>query len=106
MRDGAGRIVNIGDVGVERAWPGYIPYTLSKAGIVALTRGLAAALRPRRIAVNCVSPGAVLRPTGFPLTRWKAVARGQAAGPEDVAAAVLFFATCPHHITGQVLGVD
>jgi NADP-dependent 3-hydroxy acid dehydrogenase YdfG len=48
----------------------------------------------------------VLRPTGFPLTRWKAVARGQAAGPEDVAAAVLFFATCPHHITGQVLGVD
>ncbi|HSF07693.1 MAG TPA: SDR family oxidoreductase [Methylomirabilota bacterium] len=106
MRDGAGRIVNIGDVGAERTWPGYIPYTLSKAGIVALTRGLATALRPRRIAVNCVSPGAVLRPAGFPLARWKAVARGQAPRPEDVAAAVLFFATCPHHITGQVLGVD
>jgi len=106
MRGGGGHIVNIGDVGAERAWPGYIPYTLSKAGIVALTRGLAVALRPRRIAVNCVSPGAVLRPPGFPLARWKAVTRGRAAHPEDVAAAVLFFASCPRHITGQVLRVD
>jgi NAD(P)-dependent dehydrogenase (short-subunit alcohol dehydrogenase family) len=105
MPDG-GHIVNIGDVGAEGAWPGYIPYTLSKAGIVALTRGLAVALRPRRIAVNCVSPGAVLRPPGFPLARWKAVTRGRAAGADDVAAAVLFFATCPDHITGQVLRVD
>ncbi len=106
MMPGGGHIVNIGDVGAGEAWPGYIPYTLSKAGILALTRGLAVALRPRRIAVNCVSPGAVLRPPGFPLARWKAVTRGRTAGPEDVAAAVLFLATCSHHITGQVLRVD
>jgi len=62
-----GHIVNIGDVGALKAWPGYIPYTLSKAGTAALTRGLAAALRPLGIAVNCVAPGAVLRPPGFPL---------------------------------------
>ncbi|MGH7312587.1 MAG: SDR family NAD(P)-dependent oxidoreductase [Candidatus Rokuibacteriota bacterium] len=106
MRRAGGHIVNVGDVGAERAWPGYIPYTISKAGIVALTRGLAVALRPRRIAVNGVSPGAVLRPPGFPLARWKALTRGQAGRPEDVAAAVLFFATCPRYITGQVLHVD
>ena len=101
-----GHIVNIGDVGAERAWPSYIPYTISKAGIAALTRGLAVALRPRGIAVNGVAPGAVLRPVGFPLARWKAVTRGHEVGPEDVAAAVLFFATCPPNITGHILDVD
>ena len=100
-----GHIVNIGDVGAERGWPSYIPYTISKAGVAALTRGLAIALRPRGIAVNCVAPGAVLRPVGFPLSRWKAVTRGHDVGPADVAAAVLFFATCPPNVTGQILNV-
>ena len=100
-----GRIVNIGDAGVDRAWPGYIPYTLSKAGIAALTRGLAAALRPRRIAVNCVAPGAVLRPRGFPLARWKTLSRGRGGGVAAVAAAVVFFATCPPQVTGRILQV-
>ena len=101
-----GHIVNIGDVGAELGWPSYIPYTISKAGVAALTRGLAVALRPRGIAINCVAPGTVLRPVGFPLARWKAVTRGHEVGPEDVAAAVLFFATCPPDITGQILNVD
>jgi NAD(P)-dependent dehydrogenase (short-subunit alcohol dehydrogenase family) len=101
-----GHIVNIGDVGAERAWPSYIPYTISKAAVAALTRGLAVALRPRAIAVNCVAPGAVLRPVGFPLARWKAVTRGHEVGTDDVAAAVVFFATCPRNVTGQILDVD
>ena len=105
MRHGS-HIVNIGDVAPDHAWPGYIPYTLSKAGIAALTRGLAVALRAQGIAVNCVAPGAVLRPEGFALARWNAVTRGHAGTPEDVAAAVHFFATCPPYITGQVLRVD
>jgi NAD(P)-dependent dehydrogenase (short-subunit alcohol dehydrogenase family) len=105
MRRG-GHIVNIGDVGADRAWPGFVPYTISKAGVAALTRGLAVALRAQRIAVNCVAPGAVLRPPGFPLARWKALTRGHEGRPEDVAAAVCFFATCPRYITGQVLRVD
>ena len=105
MRHG-GHIVNIGDVAPDRGWPGYIPYTLSKAGVAALTRGLAVALRGQGIAVNCVAPGAVLRPEGFAVARWNAVTRGDAGRPEDVAAAVHFFATCPPYITGQVLRVD
>ena len=47
-----------------------------------------------------------VRPVGFPLARWKAVTRGHEVGPDDVAAAVLFFATCPPDITGQFLTVD
>src|SRR5262245_23650537 len=101
-----GHIVNISDVAVRQRWPHYVPYTLSKAGLVALTRVLAVALRPRRIAVNAVAPGAVLRPPGFPLARWTRVTRGHAGSVEDVAAAVLFFATCSPYITGQVLSVD
>ncbi len=99
-----GHIVNIGDAESDRGWPGYIPYTLSKAGIAMLTRGLAVALAPR-IAVNCVAPGAVLRPPRFPLERWKRLRRDAPGRPEEVAQAVVFFATCPRSITGQLLTV-
>ncbi len=104
MRPGS-HIVNIGDAGADRAWPSYIPYTLSKAALVAFTRGLASALRARRIAVNCVAPGAVLRPPRFPVARWRRLTRGRRAGAVDVAAAVVRFATCPPTITGRVRAV-
>jgi NAD(P)-dependent dehydrogenase (short-subunit alcohol dehydrogenase family) len=106
MRRRGGHIVNLGDAGTGRAWPGYIPYALSKVGVTALTRYLAVTLRPYAIAVNCVAPGAVLRPRRFAPARWAALTRGLRARPEDVARAVLFFATCPPSITGQVLAVD
>jgi NAD(P)-dependent dehydrogenase (short-subunit alcohol dehydrogenase family) len=102
---GSGHVVNIGDLAVQRAWTGYIPYTIAKSGLVALTRTLAVALRPHGIAVNCVAPGLVLRPPGFPAARWRALTRGHEGRPEDVAAAVRFFATCPCDVTGQVLFV-
>jgi len=103
------RIVNLADVGAERAWPAYIPYAISKAGVVMLTRGLAVALAPR-IQVNAVGPGAVLLPDHFPReTRKRLQAKipmGRLGHPDDVAAAVRFFATCPDYITGQILYVD
>jgi NAD(P)-dependent dehydrogenase (short-subunit alcohol dehydrogenase family) len=105
MKDG-GHIVNIGDAGAGQAWPGYIPYTLSKSGVLALTRSLAAALAPRGIAVNCVSPGAVLRPVGFPRRRWAALTGGRADAVGEVAAAVVRFATCPPSLTGRIVNVD
>lgn len=100
-----GHIVNIGDAAAGRPWPQHIAYALSKIGVTALTQSLAAALRPQRIAVNCVAPGAVLRPPGFPPARWVALTRGRGRTVEDVAAAVVFFATCPPSLTGQVLVV-
>ena len=104
-----GRIVNIADVGGVRAWPGYIPYGLSKAGIAMLTKGLAAALAPA-IQVNAVGPGVVSLPDGFPRAAARRLTRripmGRLGEPADVAAAVRFFATCPEFITGQILFVD
>ncbi|HSE05594.1 MAG TPA: SDR family oxidoreductase [Methylomirabilota bacterium] len=104
-----GRIINIADVGAVRAWPGYVPYGISKAGLVMLTRGLAAALAPR-IQVNAVAPGVVLLPEGFPRETGRRLAAripmGRHGRPADVAQAVRFFATCSDYVTGQVLFVD
>lgn len=109
LRRQGGKIINIGDVGGIRAWPGYIPYCVSKAGLLMLTKALALALAPR-IQVNCVAPGAVLLPEGFPPRLRRKLKRdvpiGREGTPDDVAAAVLFFATAPPYITGQVLFVD
>ncbi len=109
MAPRGGRIINIADVGATRAWPGYIAYGISKAGVIMLTRGLAAALAPT-IQVNAVGPGLVLLPDGFPReSRRHLAARipmGRPGDPADVAEAVRFFATCPPYITGQVLFVD
>jgi NAD(P)-dependent dehydrogenase (short-subunit alcohol dehydrogenase family) len=101
-----GHVVNIGDVITRLARPGWAAYTASKAGLEALTRALAAELRAERIAVNCVAPGAVLKPDWLPPARWRAITRGHAGSAADVAAAVVFFATCPPYVTGQVLAVD
>ncbi len=104
-----GRIINIADVGATRAWPGYVPYGISKAGVVMLTKGLAAALAPA-IQVNAVGPGVVLLPAGFPRESGRRltarIPMGRHGEPADVAAAVCFFATCPDYITGQILFVD
>jgi NAD(P)-dependent dehydrogenase (short-subunit alcohol dehydrogenase family) len=101
-----GHVVNIGDVIVDLARPGWVPYMLTKAGVHAMTRGLARELRPRRIAVNCVAPGAVLKPDWLSPARWRRIAGDHAGTPADVVAAVVFFATCPAYITGQILRVD
>ena len=109
MRKRGGRIINIADVAAARAWPGYVPYSLSKAGLVMMTKGLAAALAPA-IQVNAVGPGVVLLQEGFSRAQASRLAAripmGRHGAPADVAAAVRFFATCPAYITGQVLFVD
>jgi NAD(P)-dependent dehydrogenase (short-subunit alcohol dehydrogenase family) len=101
-----GHVVNVGDVITRLSRSGWSAYAASKAGLEGLTRALAAELRGQRVAVNCVAPGAVLKPDRLPAARWRAITRGHAGRPDDVAAAVVFFATCPVYITGQVLAVD
>ena len=105
MRAG-GHVVNVGDVITRLTRPGWAAYAVSKAGLEALTRALAAELRGQRVAVNCVAPGAVLKPDRLPAARWRAITHGNTGTPDDVAAAAVFFATCPTYITGQVLAVD
>lgn len=101
-----GHIVNVTDAAATRPMPSFVPYAVSKAGLAAVTTGLAAAWRSRGIAVNAVAPGLVLRPRGFPLARWRTLTRDRVVDPAEVAAAVVFLATCPRALTGQIIAVE
>ena len=84
MGQRGGRIVNIADVGAVRAWAGYMPYGISKAGVIMLTRGLAVALAPR-IQVNAVAPGVVLLPGRLPARIGRRRRRAHPDGPPRTA---------------------
>jgi NAD(P)-dependent dehydrogenase (short-subunit alcohol dehydrogenase family) len=105
MDRAGGHVINVGDAAADSAFPGYAPYAVSKTALAALTRSLAAVLRARGIAVNCVAPGPVLRPPRYPRARWSALTRGRTVTLADVTAVVTFFATCPVSITGQTVAV-
>jgi NAD(P)-dependent dehydrogenase (short-subunit alcohol dehydrogenase family) len=102
-----GRIVNIGSLGGIHPWPTHAHYCTSKAALHMLSDTMAKAWAPE-ISVNCVAPGMIVMGELNPAYEEFAVKtpmkrNGRA---EDVAAAVLFFATGPHFITGQLLAVD
>ena len=109
MKDaGSGKIIAIGDVAGEQVWPSYIPYSVSRAGMNALMKGLAKVLAPH-VQVNVVAPGAVLLPEGTDETErrriLKTIPMGRIGEPEDVARAVRFLVESDF-ITGQVIRVD
>ena len=108
LKRSQGRIINIGSLGGLHAWSTHAHYSASKAALHMLSQTMAKAWAPE-ISVNCVAPGMIITtgdiPLGYrhfadktPMKRNGTV--------DDVAAAVLFFATGPHFITGQILTVD
>ncbi len=108
MRDHGGVIVNIADLAAFEAWRGYIPHSITKAGIIQMTRGLAHALAPK-IRVNAIAPGSVLLPEGWTQEQAdKLVATtplGRIGSPEDVAQAVLYLLSADY-VTGETIIVD
>jgi NAD(P)-dependent dehydrogenase (short-subunit alcohol dehydrogenase family) len=102
-----GRIVNIGSLGGIHPWATHAHYCTSKAALHMLSYTMAKAWAPE-ISVNCVAPGMIvigeLNPAYEQFALKTPMQRNGRA--EDVAAAVLFFATGPHFITGQLLAVD
>ena len=109
LRKRKGRIVNLGSLGGLRAWATHAHYCSSKAALHMLTKAMAKALAPE-IAVNCVAPGMIDLgdPKAASFMRRMATQtpmRRNGTG-EEIAAAVLFFATAPQFITGQILCVD
>lgn len=108
LRAAQGRIVNLGSLGGIEAWPGHAHYCASKAALHSLTHTMSRAFAPA-VTVNCVAPG-FIDMEGSPQ---EAAARFAAKTPmqcngtaDDIAQAVLFFATGPQFITGQILTVD
>ncbi len=103
-----GKIISIADSGAEHPFPSYLPYSISKSGVVALTRGLARALAPY-VQVNCVNPGPVLMPEDFPEKDRKFAIEQtllkREGSARDIARAVRFLAE-EDYITGVCLNVD
>ncbi|MGD0506193.1 MAG: SDR family oxidoreductase [Terriglobales bacterium] len=104
-----GRIINMGSLGGLRPWATHAHYCSSKAAVHMLTKVMAKALAPE-ISVNAVAPGMIELGEKSAATFMKKMSKqtpmqrnGTAA---DIAAAVMFFATAPQFITGQVLAVD
>ena len=107
LRAARGRIVNIGSLGGLHPWATHAHYCTSKAALHMLSQTMAKAWAPE-ISVNCVVPGMIVQGEVDPAyARFAEKTPMQRNGTaEDVAAAVLFFATGPHFITGQLLAVD
>lgn len=110
-----GRIINMSSVGARTGGgAGSIPYHAAKAGVIALTKGLARELAPHRVTVNAVAPGII--ETSFHERHSKAskdawirdlVPLQSAGRPEDVAAMVAFLASdAASYITGATLDVN
>lgn len=109
LRKRQGRIVHLGSLGGLRPWADHAHYCSSKAALHMLTRVMAKALAPD-IAVNCVAPGMIdlgeRSAAEFMQRMAKMTPMRHNGNGNDVASAVLFFASAPKFITGQIIYVD
>ena len=109
LRAARGKVVNLADLGGLEPWPGFAAHSVSKAGVVMLTRVLARALAPE-VTVNAIAPGAVLVPESYDDAERERLARttplGRLGSPDDVTAALLYLLEGGDYVTGEVLVVD
>ena len=109
QRRGKGKIINIADWAGERPYVDYLPYCVSKAGVIALTKGLAKELAPN-IQVVAIAPGPMLPPPDMPpAERERAIKRVPLArwgAPEDIANTVVFAVEGTDFMTGSTIFVD
>lgn len=104
----SGKIINIGSLGGEKAWSTHAHYCASKAALHMLTRVMAKSLAPE-IAVNCVAPGMLYYGEGDPVQAKKFADKTpmrRNGTAEDVVSSIMYLATAPHFITGQIVLVD
>ena len=107
LRRSKGCIVNFADTGGLLGWPGYMAHSVSKAGVVMLTKVLAKALAPE-VRVNAIAPGTITMPGDPP--EWEAdfiklAPLRRTGAPSDIAETVLFLVRS-QFMTGQTIVID
>jgi len=102
-----GRIINILDWRALQPGADHLPYTISKAGLAALTKSLAIALAPN-ITVNGIAFGAVLSPSdgGNTANILSSVHIPRWAEITEVEETLLFLLAGPKYITGEIIHLD
>ena len=108
-----GRIIGIGSVVGATGNPGQANYAAAKAGMVGMTKALAAEVASRGITVNCVAPGFIATAMTEVLSDEQkgrlesAIPMGRQGTPDEVAACVLFLASEEsRYVTGHTLHVN
>ena len=106
-QSGRGRIINFASLGGLLAWPTYTAYSVSKAGVIMLTRCLARALAPA-VTVNAIAPGTISFPEDAPDIAERAIRISplqRTGSVDDITNAVIYLVGA-EYVTGQVLVVD
>lgn len=104
----SGAIINISSMWGQCGASCETLYSMTKAGIIGLTKALAQEVAPSCITVNCVAPGIIDTRMNDMFSEDELkdeVPLGRLGTPNEVAKAVLFFAENPY-VTGQILGVN
>lgn len=108
LREASGCVLNIVDLSAFEPWTRYPHHSVSKAGLLHLTRVMARALRPH-VRVNAIAPGTVLPPENYSAKKKEAEIAdtlvGHLGSPEDVLKALLFLIRSPF-VNGEVVVVD
>jgi pteridine reductase len=109
LRQTRGKVVNLADLAGLEPWSGFAAHSISKAGVIMLTKVLARSLAPE-ITVNAIAPGAVLVPEDYTPEERDRLARStplrRLGNPSDVIAALLYLLEGGDFVTGEVLAVD
>jgi len=108
-----GRIVSVSSVVAQTGNPGQANYTAAKAGVVAMSKSLAAEVATRGVTVNCVAPGFIRTAMTDALTEDQsarilgAIPAGRMGTPEEIGGAVVYLASdAASYVTGQTLHVN
>lgn len=109
LRAARGKVVNLADLSGVQPWPGFAAHSISKAGVVMLTKVMARSLAPD-VTVNAIAPGAVLVPDEYDADERERLARStplrRLGNPADAIAALLYLLEGGDFVTGEVLVVD
>jgi pteridine reductase len=109
LRASRGKVVNLADLSGLEPWPGFAAHSVSKAGVVMLTKVLARSLAPD-VTVDAIAPGTVLVPEEYDDEERARLARaaplGRLGSPADAVAALLYLLEGGDFVTGEVLVVD
>lgn len=109
LRAARGKIVNLADLSGLEPWPGFAAHSISKAGVVMLTKVLARSLAPD-VTVNAIAPGTVLVPEDYDAATRDQLARTtplrRLGEPADVVHALLYLLEGGDFVTGDVMVVD